>query len=264
MEAQEHSMTDVAPTVSAALGLPCPAQAIGSAIGPTVDDLAGIGKLAILAPDGFGMFAWRLWQHEMPFLQSLHAKRSTILRSVMPSVTPVNFAAMVSGTDLAGHGVSTFKHDFACETLFDVVRRAGGKSAGVGLAGYTGCELLARFADICGNAGDGSDDDVAAKVIEIADEHAPEFIIAQLGRVDDVFHRHGPSSPSVAAMLRETDARLARLVERLTPLGYGVLILADHGQHDLNALDPNAKQGGHGTDTPEDRLVPCTWTRQSY
>jgi hypothetical protein len=109
----------------------------------------------------------------MPYLRSLHAKHSLVLRSVMPSTTPVNFATMVTGTDLAGHGVKTRDHDFWCETLFDVVRRAGGSSTGVGLAGYTGTALLARYADIPGDAGDGSDDDVAGHVVKIASEKRP-------------------------------------------------------------------------------------------
>ena len=68
----------------------------------------------------------------------------------MPSITPVNFSAMVTGTDLDGHGVRSYDHDFACETLFDVVRAAGGQSAAVGFEGYTGSKLLARFSDIDG------------------------------------------------------------------------------------------------------------------
>jgi len=115
-------MMDVAPTVSAILRLPAPAQAKGRAIQGIVSDLAGMRRLAVLAPDAFGEFAWRLWQGEMPFLRSLHATRSILLRSVMPSITPVNFATMVTGTDLAGHGINTFNDNFRCETLFDCVR----------------------------------------------------------------------------------------------------------------------------------------------
>ena len=113
----------------------------------------------MLAPDAFGLFAWNLWKEEMPYLRELHrAKtRSIVLRSVMPSITPVNFSAMVTGTDLGGHGVRSYDHDFACETLFDVVRAAGGQSAAVGFEGYTGSKLLTRFSDIDGTTelGDG-------------------------------------------------------------------------------------------------------------
>ncbi len=259
MSNREYSMVQIAPTVSAILKLPAPAQAKGLPIREIVGDLAGARRLAILALDAFGMFAWNLWKDEMPYLKSLHAKRSLTLRSVMPSVTPVNFAAMVSGTDLQGHGINTFNDNFACETLFDVVRKAGGRSAGVGLTGYTGSELMGRCADIWGNAGDGSDDAVADKIIGIADQDKPQFLIAQLGRVDDVFHKHGPSSPSVAPMLRASDVRVKKLAAHLTRLGYGLLVLADHGQHDVPEAPEGANKGSHGSDIREDCLVPCTW-----
>jgi len=215
--------------------------------------------VVILALDAFGLFAWNLWKAEMPYLRSLHACHSIILRSVMPSITPVNFATMVTGTDQAGHGIKARTDSFACETLFDTVRRSGKKSAGIGIDDYTGTALLGRHADICGNAGEGSDDTVADKIIEIAGCDAPVFIIAQLGRVDDVFHQYGPSSSEVVPMLRDTDARLLRLVERLGPLGYGVIILADHGQHDAEPGESGSLKGTHGTESPEDCLVPCTW-----
>jgi len=255
----EFSMMDVAPTVSAILGLPAPSGARGTAIRQIAEGLAGSERVALLAPDALGLFAWNLWKDEMPYLGSLHAAGSVVLRSVMPSITPVNFATMITGTDLDGHGIHTFEHDFACETLFDVVRRAGGASAGVGLDGYTGSKLLARFADIDGNAGCGTDEAVADKVVEIAGGKRPRFLIAQLGRVDDVFHQFGPSSPEVVPMLRETDGRLKRLVDCLKPLGYGVIILADHGQHDVTDEPESSKRGNHGTDSSEDCLVPCTW-----
>lgn len=259
MNRQTYSMTQVAPTVSAIMRLPAPAQAIGVPMPEIVSDFPAKCPVAVLALDAFGEYAWQLWQREMPYLQSLHAQRSSIIRAVMPSITPVNFATMVAGTDLAGHGVETFRHDFACETLFDIVRRAQGRSAGIGLTGYTGCELLGRCADICGNAGDGTDDAVADTIIACVDDNKPDFLIAQLGKVDDEFHHHGPSSPEVIPMLRDTDARLQRLVAHLKPAGYAVVILSDHGQHDIDPPTANGYKGMHGTDMPEDCLVPCTW-----
>ncbi len=226
MSTKEYSMIDVAPTVCAALQLPAPRQAKGASIREVVTDLADVDRVAVLALDALGMFAWNLWKAEMPYLSSLRARNSITLRSVMPSITPVNFATMVTGTDLAGHGIQAKQDDFACETLFDVVREAKGKSAGVGLDGYS-----AR----------------------------PEFLIAQFGKVDDVFHQHGPSNPLVVPMLKGTDTRLVRLVEHLKPLGYGIVILADHGQHDVTEFAHEGILGIHGTDSPEDCLVPCTW-----
>lgn len=254
-----YSMMDVAPTVSAALGLSAPADAKGSPIPDVVVDLAGVERIAVLAPDAFGWYAWSLWQCEMAYLSSLHAQNSLILRSVLPSITPVNFSTMVTGTDLDGHGVRTYDHDFRGETLFDVVRASGWRSAAVGFEGYTGSKLLARYADIDGTTERGSDDNIADTVIEIAETQRPEYIIAQLGRVDDTFHKYGPSSPEVLPMLRDTDARLQRMVEHLKPLGYGIIILADHGQHDIVDDPTTTLKGGHGSDSDQDCQVPCTW-----
>jgi len=255
-----NSMMDVAPTVSAVLGLRVPAGARGKPLDPAAVTLAGAARVALIVPDGLGLYAWGLWQREMPFLKALRAEHGLTLSSVMPSITPVNFATMITGADAAGHGVGSFRDDLACESLFDVVRAAGGKSAGIGLAGYTGSELLGRLADIWGRVDGGTDDDIAATIIEIVDGARPEFLIAQLGRVDDVFHQHGPSSPLVVPMLRDTDRRLGRLVEHLATSGYGVLILADHGHHDVDEPSLDLK-GTHGTACPEDCLVPCTWVR---
>ena len=236
---KEYSMMDIAPTVSAILKLPPPAQAKGKFIPEIAEDLAGSPRVAILAPDALGLFAWNIWKHEMPYLSSLHTGRSLILRSVMPSITPVNFATMVTGTDQKGHGVETFRSEFNCETLYDCARKARKRSGGIGISGYTGCELLGRFADICGDARQGDDDDVAATALRIASNDTPDFLIVQLGVVDDVFHEFGPSSLSVVPMLQQTDARLKSMVNQLKMLGYGIIILSDHGQHDV----PNAKPG---------------------
>lgn len=264
MKPKEYSMTDVAPTVSAILGLRPPASSVGTPINEITGDLIGRQRVALLVPDAFGWFAWELWQKEMPFLSAAHRQRSLILRSVVPSITPVNFSAMVTGVGLDVHGVKTYRHDFMCETVFDIVREAGGKSAGVGFEGYTGSALLARFADIDGTTQRGSDTYIVDKVTSIAAQHQPQFIIAQLGKVDDVFHQYGPSSPEVVPMLRETNDNLKHLVDTLVPLGYGVLILADHGQHDIGdgtiADDPTTHmKGGHGSDSDTDCQVPLTW-----
>ena len=87
----ELSLTQLAPTVAAILGMPVPHDARHPAIGEIVADLGGAERMAILAPDALGMHPFSLWRHEMPFLDSLHAQHSLVLRAVQPSITPVNF-----------------------------------------------------------------------------------------------------------------------------------------------------------------------------
>lgn len=252
------SMTSVAPTIAEALGLRPPDHTTGPAIGEVVDELGGTQGIALLAPDALGQHQLEHFRDAMPFLWSLCAERHLPLQSVMPSITCVNFATMVSGCELEEHGISSRELDFTCETLFDVLGEAGGEGAGCGRPGYTGGELLARVAQIDGTAALPDDAGVEEAVLRIAREQRPRFIIAQIGGTDDHFHRFGPHSPRMVPKLRETDCRLERMVADLTAAEYSIIILSDHGQHETG--DPS-HMGSHGTASDEDRLVPCTWLR---
>lgn len=251
-----HSMTSVAPTVAAALGLRPPADATAQPIDEIADDLQGAEHLAILAPDALGQHQLDYFADEMPFLTSLCARRHVVLQAVMPSVTCVNFATMITGCELDCHGISSKDLEVQCETLFDVLDEAGLEGAGCGRSSYTGGQLLARVAQIDGTAALSDDAAVEEAVVRIARESRAAFIIAQIGGTDDHFHRFGPTSPRMIPKLREVDCRLERMIDELTGEGYAVIILSDHGQHDTG----NPERGGtHGTDSDEDRLVPCTW-----
>jgi len=246
----DYSMTCVAPTVAKALDLRELRDATGEPIPEIVADLSDARRLAILAPDALGEFAFGLWRDEMPYLNSLCERKHVTLRSVMPSITPVNFACMVSGMDLDGHGIRAKEMDFQCETLFDLLREVGRTSAGFGQPGYTGSDLLARCSDLGETAALSDDAAVEAVTLRVAEERRPDFIITQLGGTDDHFHKFGPSSPMMVPKLRETDNRLERMLT--------VIILADHGQHDTGNPD---HPGSHGTDSDQDCLVPCTWAQ---
>ena len=243
-----YPLPDLAPTVAALLGLPAPASGSGAPLPEVLAELPSATRVAVFAPDALGRYPFGLWRQEMPFLSGLHDRVSLTLRSIMPSITPVNFAAMVTGAELSVHGIQRFTDDFRCETLFDLVRAHGGVSAGVGQKGYTGSELLGRNADLWGN------DEVMEIALGYAHRQQPQFLIVQLGSTDDVFHKHGPSSPEVVPVLREMDGRLQRMVGELRELGYAVLVTADHGQH-----DSEGGGGTHGSAPDEDTLVPLTW-----
>ena len=256
---KEYSMTQILPTVIEILGLSLPAQSDTNVIQEIIYDLSGYNKIAIVVTDGLGLFAWQQWDINMPFLRSMLNRHSIVIRSIMPSITPVNFAAMVTGAKLAVHSVKQMDNTFTCETIFDVLRKKGKRSAGIGLEKYTGSNLLGRHSDIWGNGGNGLDNDIEKIIIEISEKEVPDYLIAQLGIIDDVFHQYGPSSPSVVPMLKDTDLRLERLVKHLKNLDYGVIILSDHGQHDVPDAAGGEHRGVHGTVSNEDCLVPCTW-----
>jgi len=254
---REYPLTRLAPTLAQLLGIPAPAAAQEPPLAEIITDWQALLRVAVLAPDALGHYPLTLWRHELPYLSSLHETKSLLLRAIMPTITPVNFSCMVTGAEQRVHGIQTFNDSFSCETLFDVIRARGGRSAGVGQKGYTGGELLGRFADLWGRAESNTDAEVESIALSFAREQLPQFLIVQLGSTDDVFHKYGPSSPEVVPVLRETDGRLERMVGELTGLGYGVIVTADHGQHDATT---ESKRGGtHGTEADEDALVPCTW-----
>lgn len=253
-----YSMTHVAPTVARALGLRPPADGEQQEMAEIAEDLADSERVAVIGVDALGTAQLERFREQMPYLWSLCEARCVTLCSTMPSITPVNFATMVSGCDLEGHGVRSKELDFQCETLFDVLEEAGLQGAGCGRPTYSGGQLLARVAQIDGVAAVSDDAGVEEAVLRIANEDGPAFIIAQIGGTDDHFHRFGPNSARMIPKLREADWRLSNMVPELGSVGYAVMILADHGQHDSGNPE---KMGTHGTDSDEDCLVPCTWLR---
>jgi len=259
MSAPVYSMTHVAPTIAAILDIPAPAQSTGEPIAEIAAELKGSERCAVLAPDALGMYQWGLWHQAMPFLGSLINQHHVVLHAVMPTITPVNFATMVTGGDQSVHGIHAKDEDFQCETIFEVLAANAKRGAAVGQDGCTMTDLIGRWAESCGQTGKRApryEDDVVAKMLlEVAAEDTPEFLITQLVTTDDIFHEFKPSSPQVVPYLQDMDARLNRLVEGLAELDYGIIILSDHGQHDGDG------RGTHGTDCDEDSLVPCTWTK---
>lgn len=260
MDLVEYPMQAVASTVAALLHVPTPRAAEAGPIEPLVKDLDGVSRVAVLGVDALGLAIWQHWRARMPFLSDLAERRLAIVRSVMVSKTPVNFGCMVTGARVEVHGARTRDDAFTCETLFDVLRAHGRTSAGLGRKGWTGNDLLGRFADFSADGQAETDAEVEPILSRILVEKRPDFVIAQFGLTDETFHAHGPYSPEAGEAVVAADAWLARWTPSLTRHAYGVLILADHGQHE-SADEAGGRRGSHGTDSDEDCLAPLTWTR---
>ncbi|MDP7400008.1 MAG: hypothetical protein QF541_24300, partial [Lentisphaeria bacterium] len=59
---ETNSIKDVAPTVSAILGLPSPAQSKAAVIPQIVQDLSDREHVAVIVPDALGLFPFRRWR----------------------------------------------------------------------------------------------------------------------------------------------------------------------------------------------------------
>ncbi len=253
-----YPMQALAPTAAAILGVPAPKQAEAPPIDSVVNDLRGTKKVAILGVDAFGAAVWNKMRDKTPYLNSLATKTNQAqLRSVLPSVTCVNFGCMITGGSQKTTGIKTFDSELACEDLCSVLRAHGMKSGGFGRKDYTGDRLLGRYADFQVKEKT-RDLDVLAGLMEIVDEKKPEFVIVQYGKTDDVFHAHGPFSTQAAEACAGADAWLQKIVPWLHARGYAIIITADHGQHDVPRAD-GTTGGAHGTASDLDCLVPLVW-----
>lgn len=255
-----YPMQALAPTVATILNVPVPKQAEAPPIEAIVNDLQGSKKVAVLGIDAFGDAIWAQTRDQTPYLNGLAQPNNRArLRSVLPSVTCVNFACMITGGSQTTTGIETFDSKLACEDLFSVLRAQGLKSGGFGIKDWTGDRLLGRYADLSVRD-KANDEEVLAGLMEIVEEEKPEFIIVQYGETDAVFHRHGPSSDEARAACGRADAWLARVVPWLRSRGYAIIITADHGQHDVQN-ESGETSGQHGSDSDIDCLVPLVWLR---
>ena len=118
-----------------------------------------------------------------------------------------------------------------------------------------------KFMEKTGKGLDREKDEEVEKIFnEYLKTIKPEFIIIQYGGTDDSFHKYGPYSDEAREAVIKADLWLSRCIENLKAESYGIMILADHGQHN-NEDKSISLLGIHGSDTDEDRIVPFTWTK---
>ncbi|MBE6762061.1 MAG: hypothetical protein E7551_07210 [Ruminococcaceae bacterium] len=172
------------------------------------------------------------------------------LCSVMPSVTPVCFGTMYTGTQPKVHGIKSYtKPVITIDTIFDALIREGKKPV---ILAYGDASLskiyLERdmdyfhFADL---------DEVNAKAAELILSDKYDFYVVYNGNYDAVMHKFGPESPEALAELR-ANARAYSTFDCLikehwknhnTLVGFAM----DHGCHEIDS-----GSGSHGLDMEED------------
>jgi len=80
----------------------------------------------------------------------------------------------------------------------------------------------------------------------------------QLLDVDNAGHAHGPLSPLGIAASERADRHLREIAVKAHEEDYGILVLADHGQHTVLNED-GSEAGTHGTYSDKDVYVPLVW-----
>lgn len=249
-------MRCVAPTVSRALGVRPPSSSERGPHREVAKTLEPTDRLVVVVVDAFGHSTWKAVEDLTPCFNSLHAAHGALIDSVMPTITPVNFATMLTGASPEGHGITNREQPLALETVFHVLRGEGMASATAARAMSSLGILISPHADRPGIAASNTDDEVTRLALGAIDGGA-SLLWVQLLDVDDAGHAHGPLSGQGRDAAARADSNLRRILGAARRGGYSAIVLADHGQHTVER--EGVVQGTHGTDTPQDRVVPLAW-----
>lgn len=252
-------MRIVAPTVCKALGIRTPSSSASSPLPMTGKSFGLTNKLSVIVMDALGMSTWKKGRELTPTLNKLEAVHGTVIHSVMKSITPVNFATMLTGASPENHGITDRKMSLVNETIFDVMREAGMISATAARAISSLGILISPHSDKPGIANSNLDADVTQiAVSRIMDGY--NLVWVQFLDVDDAGHTYGPLSDEGMEAVARVDGNLRIVLEAARDNGYSVIVLADHGQHDSG---DESHKGTHGTDMPEDIEVPFLWANNA-
>ncbi|MDO4581903.1 MAG: alkaline phosphatase family protein [Bacillota bacterium] len=204
-------------------------------------------QVLILYLDGLGWDTWiyGLEQGLTPHLAALNAQQAA---ACWPSITPVNYAAMVSGQTPAASGVKQRgDRQLNAPTLFEHAAEQGLSAAVIEGAAQI-LELGVTQELNPDDDGDGdTDDEVLAAALAAMAEREYDLLFVHFHGIDDVEHQYGPHSDQAYAKLAATDAMAGQL---LAAWPGAVIVCSDHGQH------PTEDGGGHGDFRASDILVP--------
>jgi hypothetical protein len=254
----EARITGIAPTVSAALALPRPAQASGRAL-----EVPRTDQVLLLFLDGFGYVRY-LEALEAGLIPNLAALPEPLLGlTEYPPSTRVGTAALLTGAPpqvngVEGRGVRSTD----AETIFDVAGAAGLEVAAVEGEALA-FNLRAAEVQLSGDRdGDGStDDNVLANALDVlgcasggctGDAAMPDLFFVHFHGIDDAGHTYGPGAPEEVAAIRQVDAAVGRLLGAL-PSGTLTIIFADHGMH---RVEEEGRTGNHGHLIERDMFIP--------
>lgn len=249
LQGVEASITDLAPTVSAVLGLPAPGQATGQALEAPAAD-----HVVLLFLDGLGYLRFGEARDGglIPNLASLG--EPLLALTTYPPSTSVSTASLLTGAPPAVHGAERRGiRQTEVETLFDVVTAAGLQVVAVegnALAFNLRNAELQLSGDRDGNGS--TDDNVLANALAVLDAGMPPLLFVHFHGIDDAGHTYGVDKPEEMAAIQGVDAAVGDLLSAL-PAETLVLIFADHGMHNVQE---EGRLGNHGSLIERDMFIP--------
>ena len=205
-------------------------------------------RILMYNPDAVG--TWLYDKYPNLFKSTLKNTSLTVVtHSVMPSVTPVNFATMYTGLMPTGHGIQKYVRPvLTVETIFDTFLKAGKRVAIVSAMNCTFANIFnERQLDYykCESI-----EKMHATVADLIAEDKHDLIAIHAWNYDAVMHKFGPESPEALGELRLNDSAFGSICDLVKEHWghHNVLVgfAMDHGCHEIDA------GGSHGLDMPED------------
>jgi hypothetical protein len=254
-------MRSVAPTVAKMMGC---RQPRGSEVGPFRAILHNMGEssnLMLVVFDGFGMATAERFEGLYPNLDLVMKRNFRRLRAVRPTKTPVNFATMATGASQAVHGIGQKTDPLGVETIFHTLAEANLTSCVAGRQSGSPAHLFPRFTTYAAIAESNTDEEVLRLAMDCLGGKAPSFTMIQFLDIDNAGHRSGPFGEDSGRAVAGTDRRLGHLMEAAAEFGCGLIVIADHGQHEVEVEQDGAvvKKGKHDGSRKEDYIVPLAW-----
>lgn len=233
-----YSITQMAATVSEALGVPKPLQANPSL--PLADAFissALSGKKAdrvlIYNPDCIGEWHFRKYP-DMFIPVLLNAPLSVPVATVSPSWTPVCFGSMYTGALPTVHGIRYYtKPVITTDSLFDSLPRAGKKVAVVAVKDSSmACIFLNRPVDYFF---EDYDSQATEKALQLMKEDKYDVICVYNQEYDDMIHRTTPESEYAINAIKNHVNAFDSLTNAVKTYWTGhdtlVVFAPDHGNH---------------------------------
>ena len=217
-------------------------------------DSGDIEHVVIISIDGLRPDAWE--ESDTPTLDALRAKGaySAKAQTVLPSVTLIAHASMLSGMSPKKHGIYWNDYDPALgqingPTLFSVAHEAGLSTAMVVGKPRLAHLVLPDSVDNYDYAGF-MDRQVVDHALAVIQSGLPDVLFIHLPDVDTAGHATGWMSKEQLIVISGTDHLLGEIVAGLEAGGYLehtlLIVTADHG----------GSGKAHGSDSPEDTTIP--------
>lgn len=225
--------------------IPWLSQLLKERLGGTAD------RVVLYHADAVGHHIWQKYTNLFaPVYQ--HTSLSVPFLSTVESVTPVAHATMYTGLDPEGHGIQTYvRPKLECETLFDVLLKAGKKVAIVAQNDSTFLHIFAGrnldYFEAPNAIG------VQEKALELIASDEYDVISIHTFDYDDAAHAYGPESKQALNAVNLEAEGFHRIAEALKKNpGHKTLLTysPDHGQHPVIG-----GTGQHGSKQIEDMNI---------